>query len=262
MSFAARLRDSLQIRRSEMIVEVVAGDDLRGILNKHLLAVEAMSDAEIMTSVLLVSADGRRLSHATAPSLPDSYCSRIDGSEIGPSAGSCGTAAFYNKPVYVSDIENDPLWADYRHIALPHGLRSCWSTPIRGPNGEVIGTFAIYRSTVGAPASDEIDAIAMITEHVAEAILLARCSQDLDPPPSLGQRPSPDLRLVHDYSGVGRLATLALLAGRLRSKATELDDLADGNGSANASKLMHEIAELSRALAGSIEHDAPNDEPN
>ena len=258
MSFAAALRATLETRRSEMVVEIAGGDDLRSILTRHLLAVEAMSNAEIMTSILLLSADGRRLSHAAAPNLPDSYCAEIDGTEIGPSAGSCGTAAFRNRSIYVSDIATDPLWAEYRHLALPHGLRSCWSTPIPGPNGEVLGTFAIYRSTVGAPTSEEIGAIAMITVHVAQAILLARCSQDLDPS-TFRKRPALGLRLVHDYSRVDRADVLSLLAGRLRSKATELDNLAGGEGASPASKLMYEIAELSRALADAMERKADID---
>src|SRR5207302_8472910 len=43
----------------------------------------------------------------------------------------------------VSDIANDPLWASYRELALPHGLRACWSFPIL-TDGRVLGTFAVY----------------------------------------------------------------------------------------------------------------------
>ena len=74
--------------------------------------------------------DGKHLRHGAAPSLPQPYMEAIDGAEIGPCAGSCGTAAFTAAPVFVSDIAEDPLWADFKDVALPHGLRACWSIPI------------------------------------------------------------------------------------------------------------------------------------
>src|SRR4029450_2263625 len=133
MGFAAGLRESLEFRQSRLPVEFTNGDDLEQVLSRHLLTVEAMADGELITSILLVSADEKRLSHCAAPGLPRSYCHAVDGLEIGPCAGSCGTAAYLGRPIYVSDIATDPLWTDFRHLALPHGLRSCWSTPIRAP---------------------------------------------------------------------------------------------------------------------------------
>src|SRR5712691_656742 len=93
-----------------------------------------------LASILLFDPDGNRLRHGAAPSLPKSYIDAIDGSAIGPAAGSRGTAAYRRAPVIVSDIARDPLWADYRHLALPHGLRACWSTPIFASDGGVLGT--------------------------------------------------------------------------------------------------------------------------
>src|SRR4030095_13694974 len=131
MPFARGLRQSLEIRCRQVPSELTSGESLEQVLDRHLLAVEQMGHGDLLTSILLLSPDGTRLSHGAAPNLPRTYREAIDGSEIGPRAGSCGTAAFLGKPVYVTDIATDPLWADYRHHALPHGLRSCWSTPIR-----------------------------------------------------------------------------------------------------------------------------------
>jgi GAF domain-containing protein len=72
--------------------------------------------------------------------------------------------------IFVTDLATDPLWNDYRHLALPHGLRSCWSTPVRSDSDEVIGTFAIYHSTACAPTEGEILAVKRISGHVAQAI--------------------------------------------------------------------------------------------
>lgn len=174
MSFAAGLRQALDLRQSDLVSELRRGDTLEQVLSRRLLAVESMSDREILTSVLLLSPDGKHLQHGAAPSLPKDYCEAIDGLEIGPSAGSCGTAAYSGRPVYVTDISSDPLWAPYRDIALPHGLRSCWSTPIRLDGGPVMGTFAIYHRAVSGPTRDDLKAIENITENVAQAITWIR----------------------------------------------------------------------------------------
>src|ERR1700733_10452750 len=93
----------------------------------------------LLCSVLLLDADGKTLRHGAAPALPKQYSQSIDGLQIGACVGSCGTAAFRRQPVIVSDIATDPLWADFRHLALAHGLRACWSTPITSQDGGVLG---------------------------------------------------------------------------------------------------------------------------
>lgn len=96
---------------------------------------------ESRASILVL--EGDRLRVAAAPSLPDAYNQAIDGVCIGPSVGSCGTAAFLGRPVLVSNIQTDPLWQGYTHLAEAAGLRACWSTPILS-QGKVLGTFAVY----------------------------------------------------------------------------------------------------------------------
>jgi hypothetical protein len=194
MPFAAGLRESLQARGTQVPEEFTRGDTLEQVLNRHLLTVERMSDRELLTSILLLNPDGT-LSHGAAPNLPRAYREAIDGSKIGPRAGSCGSAAYFGRPVYVRDIASDPLWNDYRKYALPHGLRSCWSTPIRDTNGSLIGTFAIYHREPSDPSPDEIDAIDAITELVAHAIMWSRGIQDLGRPARPGGG-APKLRLV------------------------------------------------------------------
>ena len=98
---------------------------------------------EMAASILEVDEHGR-LQSLSAPSLPAAYSAALCGVPIGPSVGSCGTAAFRNEAVLVTDIASDPLWADYKHLALALGFVGCWSTPIRSSQGRVVGTFAFY----------------------------------------------------------------------------------------------------------------------
>jgi hypothetical protein len=175
MGFAAHLETALLQRDREVVAEQAAGDSLEAIIDRHLRAVEAAAETDLLTSVLLLDASGRRLLHGAAPSLPKTFCQAIDGVEIGPEVGSCGTAAYLRRAIYATDIANDPLWRDYRDLALPHGLRACWSTPIEGADGRLLGTFAIYHLTPRGPTREELRAVRLITRHVAEAI--TTCTQ-------------------------------------------------------------------------------------
>ncbi|MCL6698628.1 GAF domain-containing protein [Sphingomonas sp. NSE70-1] len=200
MPFALELQDSLRDRHCRVAQEFAAGDSLEAVLDRHLLAIEASADTELLTSILLLDETGTRILHGAAPSLPRTYCAAIHGAEIGPEAGSCGTAAFTGHPIYVSDIATNVLWDDYRHLALPHGLRACWSTPIRDPEGIVLGTFAVYHLTPRSPTPSEVKSIRMITDHVAQVILWSR-SRSFEQPLDRtdGSPPHPNLRLVSDY---------------------------------------------------------------
>ncbi|HEX6767336.1 MAG TPA: GAF domain-containing sensor histidine kinase, partial [Polyangiaceae bacterium] len=118
----------------------------------------------MLGSILLL--EGRMMRHGAAPSLPHAYNAAIDGQLIGPRAGSCGTAAHSRRPVFVADIETDPLWLDYRELARAHGLRACWSTPILSGDGRVLGTFALYYRTPRSPEPSDVELIARAT-HLA-----------------------------------------------------------------------------------------------
>ena len=90
-------------------------------------------------SILVLDADGVTVHVGAAPSLPAAYSAAIDGLRIGPTAGSCGTAMYERRLVVVDDIASDPLWVDFRDLALPLGLRACWSVPFEDDAGNVLG---------------------------------------------------------------------------------------------------------------------------
>lgn len=125
------------------VLEAVAQDlPLRQVANLICRRVEIVFP-EVISTIVAVDPD-KRLRVLAAPSLPDYYTQAIDGLPIGPATGSCGTSAYRGEPVVTEDIETDPLWADYSGLALPLGLRACWSSPIKLRDGRVAGTFAFY----------------------------------------------------------------------------------------------------------------------
>src|SRR6185437_5278875 len=150
------------------ILEMVAkGDSLPEILDSLCRLVEEQANGTL-ASILLK--DGSRLWHGGAPSLPKSYTEAIDGAVIGPASGSCGTAAYRGEQIIVEDIATDPLWADYREVALPHALRACWSTPIFSSEKKVIATFAMYYREPRRPSLRDQEIIEQITHLSGVAI--------------------------------------------------------------------------------------------
>ena len=170
VDITARKHAEVLLAGEKRLLEMVARDDsLTSILDALCRLVEELTSGAF-SSILLMEPDGNHLRHGAAPSLPKTYLDAIDGSPIGPSAGSCGTAAYRAQPVIVSDIANDPLWADYRDVALQHGLRACWSSPILSPEGRVAGTFAIYYREPRTPTPEQLEIIEQIT-HLASIAL-------------------------------------------------------------------------------------------
>src|SRR6202022_4915150 len=64
----------------------------------------------------------------------------------------------------------DPLWSEYRHLALAHGLRAFWSPPIAGADGRLLGTFALYYRTPRAPLPEQLWAIDVVKRTAAIVI--------------------------------------------------------------------------------------------
>ena len=180
------LRDITERKQAEalthtqrQVLEMIAvGKPMSETLDVLLRMTESQSP-EMLCSILLLDPDGIHIRHGAAPSLPPDYLKAIDGSAIGPCAGSCGTAAFRREAVFVADILTDPLWADYKHLALPYGLRACWSMPIFDAQRNVLGTFAMYYRHPGMPNERHLRLIDMVTQTAAVCIAKHRSEEAL-----------------------------------------------------------------------------------
>jgi PAS domain S-box-containing protein len=177
VQFVGSLMDITERKRAEVLLagenrllEMIARGDSRAlILEGACQLVEELASGSLC-SILLLDPSTNGLRHGAAPSLPKAYTEAIDGAVIGPSVGSCGTAAYRAEPVIVSDIATDPLWADFRDLASAHGLRACWSTPILSSAAKVLGTFATYYREPRSPSLQERNVVERITHLAGIAI--------------------------------------------------------------------------------------------
>ncbi len=150
---------------------------LPDILTRLVLLFEALYP-EMVGSILLLDKTGKHLNHGAAPNLPPAYCQAIDGVEIGPLVGSCGTAAFTGQPTLVADIAHDPLWQNFKDLALEHGLQACWSVPIIDLNQRLWGTFAFYFPTPRVAQAEDI--VLMDRSARLASLVIARQSETVN----------------------------------------------------------------------------------
>ena len=171
-----RRAERLLLSELQVLEMISRGAALPEVLEKIVVSIESSSHNTI-ASVLLLDPDGLHVHYGAAPNLPEAYNRALEGAAIGPSAGSCGTAAYRREPVIVSDIETDPLWADYRELARTFGLRACWSTPIMSSAGKVLGTFAMYYREPRSPREEDFTLIARAT-HIAGIAIESRRAEE------------------------------------------------------------------------------------
>jgi len=198
-----------RLQLQQRILDAIARH--RGSLSEILTTIVQQVEAQrpgMIASVLLLDDDAKHMHGGAAPSLPDAWNAAVDGAEIGPAAGSCGTAAFRNERVIVADIATDPLWADYKAAALAFDLKACWSEPVRDADGDVLGTFAMYYHNICHPSDDDIQLIEYVASLTSIAIdncrnrerLQAARQQQIELAQTIEY--SSDLIYVYDLDGV------------------------------------------------------------
>jgi PAS domain S-box-containing protein len=163
-----RKRAEALLAGERRLLEMVArGHSMSGILESLCQLVEN-TVGECYCSVVLVDPSGTRLEHGAAPNLPASFITSIIGRPVNVDSGPCAMAAYLNEQVISADLTSETRWAAHAWcpMALAHGLKACWSTPISSTAGKVLGAFAIYYDEPRTPTSCDQSLIEQFT-HIA-----------------------------------------------------------------------------------------------
>ncbi|TAK55723.1 MAG: EAL domain-containing protein [Gammaproteobacteria bacterium] len=173
----ASILDITERKRAELIA---AGERraFEKLASNEPLAVALGSITDVVERVLpdaiccirLLDTDRRVLTHAAGSSLPREYTALMDGVPAEIRFGSCAAAVVLQRQIIVPDIAKDALWEHRRDAALRAGLRACWSTPITGGDGQVLGTFAIYLRRTGMPSRRDLDLVGRMVQLVRIAV--------------------------------------------------------------------------------------------
>ncbi|WP_231898033.1 sensor domain-containing phosphodiesterase [Halomonas sp. hl-4] len=122
-----------------------------------------------LCSIMLANNAKTHLTLATGSRLPTAFREAIQQVGIGPAIGACGTAAYQRCQVICESIQSDSRWKGYHDVTRRAGLAACWSIPVIGSNGQLLGTFATYYGQPRVP--NERDAL--LTEKAAGLMALA-----------------------------------------------------------------------------------------
>ncbi|BAY62991.1 two-component hybrid sensor and regulator [Calothrix brevissima NIES-22] len=167
-----------QLQAQNAILERIAkAEPLTDILPDLLQAIEMQLDNAVC-SIMLHDGNGK-LNFGISTQLLASYMQQINGLPIDEGIGCCGTAAFRREIVIVADIASDPLWQNYRDLALPQGLKACWSVPIVGSNGEILGVFGVYYRENRTPNLCECETVTQAANIASIAIERHLATQSL-----------------------------------------------------------------------------------
>jgi len=161
-------RAEAQLAGEKHLLEMVAsGCPLSDVLTELCKFVEDTA-ADCQCGVYLIDERGPKFRIGAAPGLPATFNDPCEGLPVTPEAGPCGVAAGTKTQVIVRDFESEPLWEScaIRPLALAHGFRSQWSTPIYARDGRVLATFGIFQRNPASPTQVQLDLIAQVT-HIA-----------------------------------------------------------------------------------------------
>ncbi|MGK7910980.1 MAG: EAL domain-containing protein [Synechococcus sp.] len=174
-----RHRSEFLLRTQAQILQAVAtGQQLTSILMQLCQLIEAQTTGAFC-SILLLDREKGQLHAGVAPSLPRAYADAFEGLVIGERVGSCGTAAYTGKSVFVEDIATDPLWEKFRDLALFHNINACWSIPFKSTKGEVLGTFALSHSHPCRPTPFHLNILESASHLASIAVQGHRTNEQL-----------------------------------------------------------------------------------
>ena len=179
VGYGALGRDITEQREAEALVadqarilEMIArGAPLEDTFTELCEVVEAHAPDVVCSVSVVHDANADVLCTGAAPSLPEGFVHALDGLRIGPRSASCGTAAHLGEAVVVTDVATDPLWEEFRELAMSHGIRSAWSSPITtSAEGRVLGTLCLYSREPASPSRRHEQLVEMVVHHAAIAI--------------------------------------------------------------------------------------------
>lgn len=171
--------EHLMAGQAQALELMVKGAPLPEVLEALCDVVDRQATSRLRSAVLLMQDDGLFLRPAAGRHMPVAWSRAVDPWPVGPDSGGCGTAAYRRQSVISADITQDPLWNARRELALRHGLRAAWSTPIFSSGGSVLGTLSLYYPSVHEPSRDERRLVELITRTAGIAIERKRSEEGL-----------------------------------------------------------------------------------
>jgi diguanylate cyclase (GGDEF)-like protein/PAS domain S-box-containing protein len=156
--------------------KIASSEPLAGALSAITEVVERVLPASVCC-IRMYDPVRRTLCHVVGESLPREYVALMDNYPAEIRFGSCAAAVSLERQIIVPDISKDALWEYRREAAARAGLKACWSTPILGADGRILGTFAVYLKRTGMPSRRDLELVGRMAQ-LAKIAIERRVSED------------------------------------------------------------------------------------
>lgn len=134
--------EALLSGEKRVLEQIVNGASLPEVLETLAHSIEAQSGKMFCT--IMVNDEQERLQCAGAYGISKNFISEAKRLIVPPSADSFARALTTSEAHANLDMSSEPAWADYRKLALRHGLQARWAAPIYSTAGGVLGLVATY----------------------------------------------------------------------------------------------------------------------
>ena len=161
------------IEHGRNVVIMLASHEPVNRILEVLSTIVEMIFPDTRSAIMLLSQDGKKLTCATAPSLPRSFVELLEGLPVESQGSWCASAVSRQRPVVSSNIALDTIWPELREAALSHDVRACWSSPIISA-GSVLGTLDVYYPRISFPGETDLQIIDRLVGAAAIAIQRTR----------------------------------------------------------------------------------------
>lgn len=167
----------LRLQR-DILEAIVLGESREVVLADICQSVESMVP-ESAASIMVFDETRSMLVVQSAPSLSDNAIQQLNGLIPGAESGSCGTAVFQNQPIFVTDTRKDQRWCAFDQFVRDFNVGACWSMPIHGAAGEVVGSFALSSFEKRQPSRFQIHVLETSASLVALVLKRQREEHEL-----------------------------------------------------------------------------------
>jgi PAS domain S-box-containing protein len=176
-------RKEAEARATLSLALAAEGAPFPAVLDTIARGIEAKHPG-VQCCVLQVNRADRRLDVVTAPSLPDYFRIAIDRRPL-------ALLKHRGKREVITHLDSSPAWAAGRAAALQAGIVACWSEPILGEDGEVMGVFSCFLRSNRKPSTEEVTSVESAV--ALAAIILSRARTEADRETNAAQ-----LRAIND----------------------------------------------------------------
>ncbi|MFQ5548364.1 MAG: EAL domain-containing protein [Woeseia sp.] len=155
--------------QNKILEMIVASKPFDRTLQSICRCTEKIGDG-MRAAIMKLDIKNQMLSVEEAPSLPGKFKLLLDFVKVEPSSITCGAAVFKAGEKIVPDISQDEGWASLKGKAAGFGVAGCWSFPVHGKAGLIIGTLDVYLDTPREPTTDELEKISRMVRLAGIAI--------------------------------------------------------------------------------------------